>query len=259
MDARIGITTSLEKDASEGNRQTLRLAYVRAVERAGGVPVVVPMLESERATRTFAEELDGLVVTGGPAVTDGLVAEDGASSKGAALPDQLGENAHARRRSDGWLLDAFAETSRPVLGICYGMQLINARRGGRLWADVEHQVDGAGAHSQKRGAETHDLSLVEGTHLRRLLGGRASVSVNTRHLQALASVGKGLRVSARAAPDGVIEAIESPDGTFIGVQFHPERLGTAFDPLFCHLVERAAQARPLGEPASSPPVSAQRG
>ena len=74
-----------------------------------------------------------------------------------------------------------------------------------------------------------------------------------------ASVGKGLRVSARAAPDGVIEAIESPDGTFIGVQFHPERLGTAFDPLFRHLVERAAQARPLGEPASSPPVSAQRG
>jgi putative glutamine amidotransferase len=257
MNARIGITTSLETDATDGDRQTLRLAYVRAIERAGGVPTIAPMLESERATRAFAEGLDGLVVTGGPAVTEGLVAE-GAS--GDALPGELDGNAKTRRRSDGWLLDAFAETDRPVLGICYGMQLVNARCGGRLWADVERQVSDAASHSQKRGAEAHGLSLAEETHLRRLLGGRVPMDVNTRHLQALASVGEGLRVSARAIPDGVVEAIESDDGTFIGVQFHPERLGSDFAPLFRHLVERA-QRRSSSEPTAraATPAVAQHG
>jgi putative glutamine amidotransferase len=72
------------------------------------------------------------------------------------------------------------------------------------------------------------------THLRRIVG-RADVTVNTRHLQALATVGEGFRVAARA-PDGVIEAIENTDGTEIGVQFHPERMGQAMRPLFHHLV-----------------------
>lgn len=245
MDTRIGITTSLEKADAGGERQTLRRAYVRAVEDAGGLPVVVPMLDGEAATHAFARLLDGLIVTGGPAVTSGLVS-DGLD---VTLPEELSENAPARRRSDGWMLDAFdADASdagarasrRPVLGICYGMQLVNARRGGRLWADVERQRDGALVHSQKRGGRAHSLHLHDGTHLRRLLG-RASVEVNTRHLQAVASVGEGLRASA-TAPDGTVEAVESADGRRLGVQFHPERLGPDFAPLFRHLVEEAHAA-----------------
>lgn len=281
MPARIGITTFLEhtsledtspQDASSGGpQQAVRLAYIRAVEQAGGVPVIAPMLESKAATHAFAEGLDGLVVTGGPAVTQGLVTDGlppAAATDAPALPDELSGNARLRRRSDEWLLDAFEAESesrasfrRPVLGICYGMQLVNARRGGRIWADVERQVDGARTHSQKRGAETHALALREGTHLHRLLmepgAPQAPLHVNTRHLQALASVGRGLRASA-TAPDGVIEAIESPDGTFVGVQFHPERLGAPFQPLFHHLVEQAEQA-PAAELRAAAPAGAQVG
>lgn len=244
MDVRIGITTSLEQDPQDGDRQTLRLAYVRAVERAGGLPVIVPMLASQAATHAFASLLDGLIITGGPAVTKGLVTDglstDEQPNTSSALPAELSDNARLRRVTDEWLLDAFEQSGRPVLGICYGMQLINARRGGRIWSDVERQLEGAGVHSQKRGADTHTITLQEGTHLSRLLG-RDAMQVNTRHLQALASVGQGLRVSARSIPDGVIEAIESEDGLFIGLQFHPERLGPPFQPLFEHLVEQAAQ------------------
>jgi putative glutamine amidotransferase len=253
MKARIGITTSLERDPQDGDRQTLRRAYIRAVEQAGGVPVIAPMLESEAATHAFAALLDGLVVTGGPAVTEGLVTD---STDGApALPDELADNARARYRSDGWLLDAVEAAERPVLGICYGMQRVNARRGGRIYADVERQAEGTQAHSQKRGAEAHPIDLHEGTYLRRLLE-RPQAQVNTRHLQALASLGDGLRVSA-TAPDGVIEAIESPGGQFVGVQFHPERLGSRFAPLFEHLVERAEGAPSSARAAAA--VGAQDG
>lgn len=224
---RIGITTSLND-----GEQRLDRRYVLAVERAEGLPIIVPMLDSGDAANAFADLLDGLVVTGGPAVTDGLV---------GTLPDEIDETDPARLNSDIRLLDRFRETGHPVLGICYGMQLENARLGGTIYADVERQVEGTAAHSSKRDAPDHDIEIKDGSLLHTLLGTR-SVHVNTRHLQAIATVGDGLRVSARA-PDGVIEAIESADRRFVGVQFHPERMGASMASLFRHLVRQAAIAR----------------
>ena len=236
MRPRIGITTSLND-----GEQRLDRRYVLAVERAGGLPLVVPMLSTDAATDAFADLLDGLIVTGGPAITDGLVGD---------LPDEIDETEPARLASDTRLLQAFLDVDRPVLGICYGMQLANALGGGTLWADVERQLDGADVHSQKRGGTEHAVHAEPGSHLRRLLGPDA-FSVNTRHLQAIQSVGADLRVAARA-PDGVIEAVERADAQFIGVQWHPERMGSAMAPLFDHLVARARQrasASPRADPA----------
>ncbi|NNF58288.1 MAG: C26 family cysteine hydrolase domain-containing family [Rhodothermaceae bacterium] len=223
---RIGITTSLNK-----GEQRLDLRYVQAIERAGGLPVIVPMLEDEEATETFAALLDGLVVTGGPAITDGMI---------GALPDDIQPTAPIRLTSDRRILQAFLEQRRPTLGICYGMQLANALRGGTIYADVEAQRPHTSAHSQKREATDHSVHVADGTHLRRLLG-TADLTVNTRHIQAIAEPGRGLRVTG-TAPDGVIEALESQDGRFIGVQFHPERMGAEAEGLFQHLV---AEARAL--------------
>jgi putative glutamine amidotransferase len=120
------------------------------------------------------------------------------------------------------------------------MQLASALLGGTIYGDVEAERPGTDAHSQKRGGTEHLVHVAADTHLRRLLG-TDTLSVNTRHLQAVAEPGAGLRVAA-LAPDGVIEALESEDGRFLGVQFHPERMGPEAAPLFRHLVEAARSA-----------------
>jgi len=228
---RIGITTSLNPTDRGAREQRLDLAYVRAVERAGGLPLIAPMLESDEATDAFAAMLDGLVVTGGPAVVTGLVGD---------LPDDIDETDPDRVASDTRLLQAFLDARRPALGICYGMQLASALRGGTIYADVERQLGLDAPHSRGRGGSTHPTAIVPGTRLHRLVGD--AVDVNTRHVQAIAEAGDGLTVSARA-PDGVVEAIETDDGSFVGVQFHPEAMEPALDALFTDLVERARSAR----------------
>ena len=229
---RIGITTSLNRTDRGDLEQRLDLRYVEAVERAGGLPVLVPVLHTSEAADAFAALLDGLVVTGGPAVEAGMIGE---------RPADLDATEPLRLAADERLLRAFLDARRPTLGICYGMQLASALRGGSIWADVEQQVDDASVHSRGRGGTTHPVDVVEGSHLHRILGADR-ISVNTRHVQALAELGEGLRVSA-VAPDGVVEAIESEDGTFVGVQFHPEATDPALDVLFADLVVRARAAR----------------
>ena len=224
---RIGITTSFED-----HEQRLHHAYVQAVDRAGGLPLIVPMLKA-KAMPTIANLLDGLVITGGPAITEGLI---------GTLPDDINETDPIRLEADVALLDAMLSAGKPILGICYGMQLLNAHFGGTIYADVEQQCPGTLVHSTKRGADEHPLRIQPGTTLHRLLG-IETAAVNTRHIQAVAEVGRGFLVSG-TAPDGTVEAIENEDGSLLGLQFHPERMGASMQPLFAHLVEQARSQTP---------------
>lgn len=225
MQTFVGITMSFE-----GETYRVRHAYADAVERAGAIPVLLPCLERDGFAEELGERLDALIVTGGPAIVDGLI---------GALPDDLAATDPRRTRFDQKIAAVFIERSKPILGICYGMQLLNALDGGTIYADVARQVDGALAHSPKRGGKDHPIEVRESTHLFAALRSRTSV-VNTRHIQAIATVGPSFRVSA-TAPDGVVEAIETEDGCRIGVQFHPERM--EMPSVFESLVERARRGQ----------------
>jgi len=225
----IGITTSLTDSA-----QVLPHRYVEAVERAGGAPLILAMAASAEAQQPVLEQIDGLVITGGPGITQGLVGD---------LPEDLPAVDAKRWQADCAAFTRAQVRRRPVLGICYGMQFINAQLGGGLYADVQEQL-GVGAHSPKRTAGRdieHDVELEPGTVLAEMV--RApTAKVNSFHIQALERIGTGLEVSARGA-DGLVEAIEGEDGRLVGVQFHPEAMpGSVWDGLFLHLVRRAAAA-----------------
>ncbi len=220
----IGISTGLD-----GERQTLDVRYARAVETAGGIPIILPLVEREETARAIAALLDGLIITGGPGITRGLIGE---------LPEDLPAVDGRRDRSDELIFQAMLD--RPFLGICYGMQFANAMAGGTIYGDAQVQA-AADVHSAERGAADHEIQIAPESRLRSILR-KERLSTNSRHIQAIAAVGAGLRVAARSA-DGVIEAIESADGRVVAVQFHPERMLEQALPLFEDLVRRALAAR----------------
>ena len=222
----IGITSSLD----EAGDQTLDHRYVEALESAGGCPVILPMTGSSKTLAPLLDRIDGLMITGGPGIERGLI---------GTLPDDLPPTPEKRQLTDSWSFAAARERDLPVLGICYGMQFINAELGGTLWADAEKQL-GVQPHSPKRtGTDIveHDLE-VEADSLLAGLSGPGCDRVNSFHIQAVDRAGEGLTVSARSG-DGLVEALESSDGLLLAVQFHPERLGSAWAKLFEHLVCRA--------------------
>ena len=231
----IGITTGFD---IKNKQQALNHDYVIAVERAAGCPLVLPMTEHPETLAPLFELLDGLIITGGPGITTGLVGE---------LPEDLPPVASTRYENDKRAFEHAQKKQMPILGICYGMQFINAQLGGTLYADIQIQCN-VPPHSPKRTTDPihHTVTLDPNSNLATILG-EAQCTTNSFHLQALETVGKNLTVNARTS-DQIIEGIETQDGRILGLQFHPEKMPhTIFDRIFDHLVTQSQKRTANGK------------
>jgi putative glutamine amidotransferase len=205
------------------------LAYVEAVKRAGGRPLLVP--PSENGIEETLDALDGLLFSGGSDLDPDLCGAEAHPETNGVKPE--------RDRAELALLEAALARDMPVLAVCRGSQVLNIARGGDL---VQHlpEVVGDEKHKHTPGVfADHDVDLEQGTRLEALLGERAPVK--SHHHQGYGRIGEGL-VEAARAEDGTVEALEDPSRRFaLGVLWHPEA-GEDFA-LFEALVEEASRYR----------------
>lgn len=188
--------------------------YMESLARAGAGMRWVELSDPEQAVQD-ALTCDGLLLPGGGDMDPKFY--------GQALIPACGEPNLLRDAAEPLLLRAFLAADKPVLGICRGIQVMNAVLGGDLYQDIkpfEHLP-----HND-HWAKVHTVTVRRGTLLSRILG-QDTVLVNSQHHQAVDRVAPGFTLAA-LSEDGIVEAIEKPDARFcLGVQWHPEWLSDA--------------------------------
>lgn len=207
----IGVTGNF----SDGNLM-LAPGYYMSILKAGGVPFVIPPFDDEDALIALLDSLDGILLSGGGDINPLYLNED---------PVRELHSINARRdRQELLLVRLAANRQIPILGICRGIQVMNAAFGGTLYQDIYSQMDGRLIkHSQDldRSVPSHWVDVEENSMLHKIMG-ETRLTVNSFHHQAVKEAAPGFRVCARAK-DGVVEAIESTEyKSMIGVQWHPE-------------------------------------
>lgn len=189
--------------------------YERAVELSGGHPVRVPLDRSPAEVMKMIEQCDGVLLPGSKADVDPAKFGAGKHPKTEAADPK-------RDMVDELLLQDAYNMRKPVLGICYGLQILNVYQSGNLLQHIESSVN----HEAGRKLRVaHEVVIEPGSKLAEITGDE-TIPANSSHHQAAGDViGDGLRVVARCPEDNVIEALEgtSPDHFVLAVQWHPER------------------------------------
>lgn len=229
----IGITTDYN------DKQTCYespYSYAAAVEKAGGLPLLLPYRADLSLISRYVDLIDGMLFSGGHDLN----------------PQAWGEEYHpkvnpidpAREKFERALMAEVEKRRTPTLGVCLGSQLMNVYRGGSM---IQFLPEFERANPIEHGRGTtdgwnrHPVSIDPESSMATAIGKR-EITVNTSHKQAMRNLGRGLRVIGKA-PDGIIEAIEDPSmPLWLGVQWHPERLHHQAEhlALFRLLVEKAA-------------------
>ncbi|MBR5631922.1 MAG: gamma-glutamyl-gamma-aminobutyrate hydrolase family protein [Bacteroidales bacterium] len=187
--------------------------YLDGIKAAGGVPVVLPIEMSEADADRIVETCDGFLFTGGQDVAPELYGMKDTTGTVVPCPE--------RDKSETLLLAKALQADKAILGICRGLQFINAFLGGTLWQDLPSQHPSDIVHRQGKpyGVPTHNVSL--SGDLRSLLG-KDTLEVNTLHHQAIKDLNKEL-IPMAESPDGLIEAVKMVGKRFVcAVQWHPE-------------------------------------
>lgn len=212
----------------------VKQAYIDAVERAGGTPILVAPTDNPEIIESHLEISEGLVITGGHF-------DIGPELYGAReTVKRVDEKKPVRTGFEWALLEGGLKRGLPIVGICGGMQLLNVVLGGTLIQDIAQTHPEALDHEQA----TSPAVPAHTVHIDPQCpwyAGTAPIEVNTTHHQAVGRLGRGLAAWGRS-PDGIIEAIGLTDRPEVcGVQWHPELLADAVsDRLYLGLVQAAA-------------------
>lgn len=235
----IGISTSIltmESGLMPGlDRVYVNEDYVKAIEKAGGIPILLPPIESEEDIYSQYKVCDGFIFSGGVDIN----------------PIFYGENPEQNLSNTNFNLDEYQlklckfilENDKPLLGICRGHQLINIALGGSLYQDLSTIPQKTFKHFQesKRFEKSHKVILKKGSILFELFG--KEIFVNSFHHQAIKILGKNLNIIA-TSEDNLIEAIFLKNKKFVlGLQWHPEMLLNSSNemlPIFKILIEKSS-------------------
>ncbi len=233
----IGLTTYNQKNRHGYPIAALMHQYIRAIEEAGGAPLLIPSGLDETVIRALLDRLDGIVFTGGGDIAIEVF--------GGQQHPRLADVDEERDALELLLARTAVDLGKPILGICRGLQLINVALGGTLYTDVADQMPGAIQHAYDSGAErarlVHSVRIESTSRLAAYLG-ETLLQVNSLHHQGVKDVPTRLR-PVGFAPDGLVEALEVEEHPFgVAVQWHPEWLTDqpAAQRLFRAFVEAAA-------------------
>lgn len=201
--------------------------YARSVEKAGGIPVILPITQDESVIEGLLDRLDGVLVTGGVDVDP--------AAYGQQRVPEVEEIDPARDSFEFALIRGLVERNTPTLGICRGIQSVAVAMGGELTQHVDDHM-----RSDQPRETAHTVTIDADSRLASIVGS-SSLEVNSLHHQVVSAAPAGSRVVAHN-PDGHIEAIEFEDADrVLAVQWHPELLRHRPQhlALFEHLVENA--------------------
>lgn len=215
--------------------------YIRSVVQSGGIPLMIPITGEIDDAMEMIYRCDGLIFPGGSDIDPFFYGEHPHRNLGKVVPlRDIFELEVLKRILEG--------PAMPVLGICRGLQLINAGLGGTLYQDIPSQYEGALRHSAgnyPRRYPSHEVSIVPETMFSELYG-KERVRVNSYHHQGIKELADGLRVNM-VSPDGMIEGVESTERKdFYAVQWHPEMMAGGYPDaklLFDDFIRRCAEHR----------------
>jgi putative glutamine amidotransferase len=217
MRPRIAIPVPHSGDAAYAGRALPQ--YERAVELAGGDPVRIPLDASTSDIEKLVEPCDAILLPGSRADVDPVKYNELRGPKTADADRK-------RDYVDELLLNEAYRGRKPLLGICYGLQILNVHRAGSLVQHIESPVN----HEAGRSVPiAHTVDVDANSKLAAIVkesgATMTEVPVNSSHHQSVDRVGEGLRIVARCPDDGIVEAVEgtSPDHFVLAVQWHPER------------------------------------
>ncbi len=189
--------------------------YIDGISEAGGLPIIFPLTADSQNIDQLFGLCDGILLTGGQDVSAKLYDEEPL----VGLVEYCGK----RDAMEEIVLEKALKDDVPVLGICRGIQFINAALGGTLYQDIPLQHPSAVNHHQKAPYDipAHEVAIVKDSPLYNCLS-TTQLDVNSCHHQAIRKLAPGLEVMA-ISPDGLVEAVHLPGKRFLwAVQWHPE-------------------------------------